>query len=104
MPVRLFKRGECPAYGLPVKAHTHMRILNHIAVIVITQKSRMRGAAVKGESARCQQQAKNQSALPSGSESIYHIAIESGFKQGASWIVGTKKEKPGSLPGVLVVL
>jgi hypothetical protein len=31
------------------------------------------------------------------------MIIESGFEREASWIVGTKKEKPGSLPGFSVV-
>src|SRR5579872_1228230 len=91
MPVSLFKRGEGPGNGAPVNARAHMRILDHIAVIVITQESRMHGTAVERERARHQQQANDQSALAARSKSTRHMIIESGFEREASWIVGTKK-------------
>jgi hypothetical protein len=92
MPVGLFKRGERPCNGAPVKTRAHMLVLDYIAVIVVTEESGMCGAAVERQSTRRQQQAKNRGALAARSGSIRHMIIESGFQLEASWIVGTKKK------------
>jgi len=62
----------------------------------------MCNTAVESDRAGRQQQTKNQSALPAGSESIRHMVIESGFEREASWIVGTKKRKAQRSAGLLL--